>query len=163
MRGQVVNSKIVRDAIAGAEGSTLGDLVRALHACNRRLWDLEAAVRDRALTDAEVVRLKRAIDSENLARHAAVGALDRHLDACFGPQRAPGDPDAVVDSQSLGQMVDRLSVLHLKLAWHEGAPMEAGLAAQRDRVACCFDRVATAMGRGDGTPQAFEEAKTYGA
>lgn len=158
-----------RGATAVWTGLTAGDgpltaAVAGLHGINGRVWALEEAVRDRALGDAEVVRLKRAIDAENLARHAAVHAIDRAVDACFGPQRAPDDEAAVVDSQSVGQMVDRLSVLALKVAAWAGAPArQAALEAQRQRVGRCLDRVGWALARGEGTAQAFDEAKTYSA
>ncbi len=138
--------------------------VAPLHGVNGRLWALEEAVRDRALADVEIVRLKRAIDAENLARHDAVHTIDRAVDACFGLQRAPDDEAAVVDSQSVGQMVDRLSVLALKVAAWAGTPARrAALEAQRLRVGRCLDRVGWALARGEGTAQAFDEAKTYSA
>lgn len=150
-------------ALADAEGP-LAAAVGPLHAVNGRLWALEEAVRDRDLPDTEVVRLKRAIDRANLARHEAVHAIDRAVDACFGAQRAPDDPAAVVDSQSVGQMVDRLSVLALKVAAWAGAPARrAALEVQRLRVGRCLDRVGEALARGEATAQAFDEAKTYSA
>lgn len=157
-----VKSLLVVDAIAGGGQGILAQRVQLLHRCNQRLWDLEERVRDRALTRDEVVRLKRSIDVENLSRHAGIAALDTAFDARFGPQRAPGDPEAVVNSESLGQMVDRLSVLRLKIEHHTGAK-RAALETRHALVVRCFDRIADACARGDGISQAFDEAKTYSA
>ncbi len=61
-------------------------------------------------------------------------------------------------------MVDRLSVLALKVSAWAGAPArQAALEVQRRRVGRCLDRVGLALGRGEGVAQAFDEAKTYSA
>jgi hypothetical protein len=148
----------LESAVEGA----LPDLVRALHAANRRLWALEDAVRA-DLDPATIRDHKRAIDAANLERHAAVARIDAAVDAAYGPQRTPADPDAVFDSQSVGQMADRLSVLALKVEAFRGTAREAGLRAQAGRVMRCLDRVVDALRRGDGVPQSFDEAKRYGA
>jgi hypothetical protein len=137
--------------------------VRALHDVNRRLWALEDAVRDPALAAEAVRDHKRAIDAANLERHAAVACIDRAVDDAFGPQRDPDDPLAVVDSQSVGAMVDRLSVIALKIEGFGDDPARA--AAQRARAAHverCLERVVDALRRGDGVAQAFDEGKRYG-
>ena len=157
-----VNSKSVLLALAGDGGGVIAQRIQLLHRCNARLWAFEDEVRDPKLPHAEVVRLKRAIDRENLARHEAIASLDRCFDRRASPQRDPTDPDAVVDSRSLGEMVDRLSVLELKLAHHRDPARIASLGERRDRVCRCFDRVVEAMSRGDGLLQTFDEAKSYG-
>ncbi len=162
MPGHEVKSFLVLSALAGEGAGVLPQRIQLLHRCNARLWTLEEQVRDRALARDEIVRLKRGIDRENLARHAGIAALDVVFDARFGPQRSPTDPDAVLNSESLGQMVDRLSVLQLKIEHHQGAK-RAGLEVRQALVLCCFDRIAQAMERGDGISQAFDEAKTYSA
>jgi hypothetical protein len=146
-----------------AGGGEIGALARALHETNRRLWALEDAVRDPELPAEAVRDHKRAIDAANLERHAAIARLDRAVDAAYGPQREPGDPRAVVDSQSVGAMVDRLSVIALKVAVFAGDAERA--AAQRARAALverCLDRVVGALRRGDGVAQSFDEGKRYG-
>lgn len=160
---ELVKSKIVLEALAGEGGGVLAQRVQMLHRCNARLWKLEDAVRDRALAQSEVVRFKRSIDAENLTRHAGIAALDRLFDARFGDQRAPDDPDAVVNSESLGQLVDRLSVLALKASHHTDPVKVTAIEARRALVVRCFDRVADALARGDGISQVFDEAKTYSA
>jgi hypothetical protein len=136
---------------------------RALHRINRLLWDLEEVVRDRGL-DAEAVReLKRRIDAANLRRHRAVAAIDDAVDAMMPGQRDDADPDAVVNSESVGQMVDRLSVLVLKQAAHTAPGIRSDLDRRVGRIMRCLARVWAALQRGDGVSQRFDEAKTYSA
>jgi hypothetical protein len=137
-----------------------------LHVANTALWDAEAKVRVRALPDAEVVALKRAIDRHNLERHAAVAAVDRAADADFPGQRADDDPQAVLGSESIGQMLDRASILHLKIvAMSAEGNMERAAVMQRRlaRLARCVRERVEALSRGDATTQAFDEGKTYSA
>lgn len=136
---------------------------RALHEINRTLWDLEEVVRDRAL-EAEAVRaLKRRIDAANLERHRAVAAIDDAVDAVMPAQRGDADPEAIVNSESVGQMVDRLSVLVLKQAAHTAPDVRGDLDRRVGRVMRCLARVWAALERGDGVRQRFDEAKTYSA
>lgn len=138
--------------------------VRALHALNRSLWELEERVRSRELGPETVMRLKREIDRANLARHGEVAAIDRTVDGVWPEQRAIDDPAAVLNSESVGQMVDRMSILRLKLAAHHADPGRRGdLDRRRRLLARCLDRVVSALRRGEGVRQSFDEAKTYGA
>jgi hypothetical protein len=144
----------------------VADALRELHAANTALWDAEARVRARSLPDAQIVALKRAIDRHNLERHAAVASVDRAADADFPDQRSDDDPLAVVGSESIGQMLDRASILHLKLAamctqgdTARAAEMQRRLA----RLARCVHERLDALTRGDATAQAFDEGKTYSA
>lgn len=134
-----------------------------LHGANKKLWQLEDAVRDRAL-DAKVVRdMKRAIDRENLDRHAAVAEIDRSIDDTFAPTATIADADVVLNSESIGQMCDRASVLLLKLDAHSGTPREAGVRRRMQVLTCCLDRMLAALAAGRALPQRFDEAKTYTA
>jgi hypothetical protein len=83
------------------------------HHCNTLLWDEEDQARRRDVADAEIVRCKRAIDRHNQARNDAVEQIDLCLmDQLDGP--AP-ESRARLHSETPGAMVDRLSILALKL------------------------------------------------
>ena len=146
---------------------TQGDQpVAALHAVNQALWACEDAVRSRALPDAEVVALKRRIDALNLERHAWVATIDRAADAQFPVHLPADDPRACVGSESIGQMLDRVSVVTLKRAAMLVAGDAARGRAMDDRLtllARCVDERLTALRRGRATRQAFDEGKTYSA
>jgi hypothetical protein len=137
--------------------------VLALHGANKKLWNLEDAVRDRALTPQTVTRMKRAIDAANLERHAAVAQIDLAIDIAFAPSADLETPGVALNSESVGQMVDRLSVLELKRIAHAGTPRAAGVDARLAHLLRCLDRMLDALRAGRALPQRFDEAKTYSA
>lgn len=134
-----------------------------LHAANKNLWELEDAVRDRALPSKTVSDMKRTIDRANLDRHAAVAEIDRVVDAAYAPTATIDDPAVILNSESIGQMCDRASVLVLKLDAHAGTPREAGVRRRMQVLTCCLDRMLAALEAGHALPQCFDEAKTYSA
>jgi len=140
--------------------------VAVLHAVNQALWACEDAVRSRALPDAEVVALKRRIDALNLERHAWVATIDRAADARFSAYLPADDPRARVGSESIGQMLDRVSVVTLKRAAMQAVGDVARAQTMDDRLALlarCIDERLDALRRGVATRQAFDEGKTYSA
>lgn len=153
------------DALEGPQTSQViaAQSVYRLHAANTKLWQLEDAVRDRGLDAVEVTRMKRAIDRANLDRHAAIAEIDAAIDAAYAPRATLTTPGVVLNSESVGQMVDRLSVLVLKRSAHAGTPRAAGVAARLVHLQRCLDRVLDALRAGLALPQRFDEAKTYSA
>ena len=140
--------------------------IAALHAANQALWACEDAVRSRALPDAAVVALKRRIDALNLERHAWVATIDRAADARFPAHLPADDPRARVGSESIGQMLDRVSVVTLKRAAMQAVGDVARAQTMDDRLALlarCVDERLDALRRGVATRQAFDEGKTYSA
>ena len=82
------------------------------HFANAKLWDQEDLARRRNAPDAEIVANKRAIDALNQQRNDAVERIDDTiLTALAGRMRE----DARLNSETAGMMVDRLSILSLKL------------------------------------------------
>ncbi len=135
---------------------------RAIHTINTSLWALEEQVRDRSLSNHAVARLKRGIDHTNLARHRAIAALDLRVDAVYRPKRRINDPGVVLNSESIGQMVDRLSILALKLDAHE-AHKRRNIEERRLLLVRCVDLIIEALREGQALAQSFDEAKTYSA
>jgi hypothetical protein len=86
-------------------------LVEQNHRMNFDLWHEEDVARRDDL-GAERVRLaKRAIDRCNQARNDAI----ERMDAWFLGQLPPGHDDRPLHSETPGMMIDRLSILALKL------------------------------------------------
>ena len=136
-------------------------LARKLHDINAKLWRIEDAVRDSALESSEVAALKREIDELNLERHVVVARIDEMVDRAAGLQLDLDDRRAVVNSESIGQMVDRISIVVLKIQAHQ--PVRAGALGRRvELLTRSFDRVMAALRAGRGITQSFDEAKTYG-
>lgn len=155
------SARVLWRALAG-EGSAPSWLA-PLHQHNQALWHLEARVRSRALADSQVADLKRQIDALNLARHGAVAAIDAAVDAHFRPTATLETPGVVLSSESVGQLLDRLSILALKQAAWAGTPRAAGVEARVELLVRCLDRSLVALAEGRTLPQSFDEAKTYGA
>jgi hypothetical protein len=83
------------------------------HRCNALLWAEEDQARRRDVADAAIAANKRAIDRYNQQRQDAIERIDELL-----LQRLAGAApaaDARRNSETAGSMIDRLSILSLKL------------------------------------------------
>jgi len=94
-----------------SQSDLLLELALAHHRANFDLWHEEDKARDPAASDPTIARVKHAIDALNQRRNDLVEAMDRLLLAAAGPQ----DPAAPLHSESPGLILDRLSILSLKL------------------------------------------------
>jgi len=86
-------------------------VVLAQHRANFDLWHEEDKARDPAATDTGIANVKRAIDILNQRRNDLVENLDRMLLAAAGEQ----NHSAPLHSETPGLIIDRLSILALKL------------------------------------------------
>jgi Protein of unknown function (DUF4254) len=84
------------------------------HRANFDLWHIEDEARNPGATDAELAGVKRGIDATNQLRNDLTEELDRALLEWLGPQNLP-NPAARLNSESPGLMIDRLSILALKI------------------------------------------------
>ena len=86
-------------------------LLQEEHRANFELWHAEDRARDPLAEDAAVVALKRLIDRTNQRRNDLVEQMDEVLVQCAGDplQHAP------LHSETPGMMLDRLSILALKI------------------------------------------------
>ncbi|HTV08529.1 MAG TPA: DUF4254 domain-containing protein [Candidatus Aquilonibacter sp.] len=97
------------DAEMPAEGE-FDALVVEQHRANYELWHEEDKARDPEVIGAEMVRIKRAIDTLNQRRNDLMEQIDEALLREAGEQRA----EAPLHSETPGMMIDRLSILELK-------------------------------------------------
>jgi hypothetical protein len=88
--------------------------VACQHRANFDLWHIEDEARTPGASDAGVADVKRRIDRTNQLRNDLVEDLDRALLAWLAPQRLPAE-DAPLNSESPGLIIDRLSILALKI------------------------------------------------
>ncbi|MFG3525184.1 DUF4254 domain-containing protein [Streptomyces sp. NPDC047917] len=102
----------------------LDDTVTRLHTVNGRLWNTEDRVRGALLSAAQVADCKREIDQLNAERNA----LAERADEVLGSLADAGRADAPLHTETLASVVDRLSVLTLRI-WHSER------AAARDELA----------------------------
>jgi hypothetical protein len=150
------------------------EAIEANHRNNTLLWLEEDLARRRLAPDSEIAGNKRAIDRFNQARNDAIERVDEHLLArLVDVGRAP---DAWLSSETAGSMVDRLSILGLKvhhmrlqtLRTDVDAEHIATCTARLDRLreqradlAGCLDRLLAAAARGQGYWKIYRQFKMY--
>ena len=84
------------------------------HRANFDLWHIEDEARTPGATDARLADVKRRIDQTNQTRNDLAEDLDRTLLDWLAPQRLPAE-GAELHSESPGLIIDRLSILALKI------------------------------------------------
>jgi hypothetical protein len=99
------------EPLSPTPSSVLTDLALAHHRANFDLWHEEDNAREPGASDARIAQVKRNIDAFNQTRNDLVEAIDRALLEAAGPQ----DPAAPLHSETPGLILDRLSILALKL------------------------------------------------
>ena len=97
------------------EDSPFKLLLFKLHLKNFTLWRHEDRIRRTDLPDAEIVRLKRAIDRENQARNDAIEAINLFLYKQVVRPDRPREKPIPVHTESPGAILDRLSILSLRI------------------------------------------------
>jgi hypothetical protein len=96
------------------EGNGLLQTIEQQHHANFDLWHEEDKARDPEATDAEIAAIKHSIDKLNQRRNDLAEQVDLRLLEEFQPAfRA--SPTAPLHSETPGMMIDRLSILALKI------------------------------------------------
>jgi hypothetical protein len=158
-----------REAVEAGAG--LASHVRAQHFCNFTLWNHEDEARRRDVSDAVIAGVKRAIDRTNQQRNDLIERIDELLlSALAAPKH-----EAEQHSETPGQMIDRLSILALKI-WHmrrhAARGSDAALAAecaaklgvletQRGDLRTCLDRLWQDCLAGRRFFKLYRQFKTY--
>lgn len=93
-------------------GEDLRSRVLAQHFCNFSLWNHEDEARRRDVSDSYIAQTKRAIDGWNQRRNDLIEALDVAMLAKL-PQ--PDAEQARMNSETAGSMIDRMSIMSLKI------------------------------------------------
>ena len=107
--------------------------ILANHRYNSLLWAEEDLARRRAVPDSEIAANKRAIDGFNQARNDAAERIDEEI--LVGLGNVDRSPSARQHSETAGMMVDRLSIMSLKIR-AMGAQADRVEAGQEHREAC---------------------------
>jgi hypothetical protein len=90
------------------------DSVSRQHRANFELWHIEDEARAPGATDAELAAVKRRVDRTNQLRNDLAEELDRVLVSWLEPRGLP-QFKAPLNSESPGLIIDRLSILALKI------------------------------------------------
>jgi len=143
------------------------------HRFNARLWDEEDLARRRDAPDAEIAANKRNIDRLNQGRNDSVERIDEILARRLG---TPAKAGARLHSETPGMMIDRLSILALKIR-AMGAQLareDAGTAhraecaerlgtleEQREDLRRCLDELLAECSRGAARFKVYRQFKMY--
>jgi len=162
------------DAIRGGHGDWL-DAVRRQHRANYELWHIEDEARAPGASDADLAGIKRRVDLTNQLRNDLAEQLDRLLLGWLEPKGLP-NPAAELNSESPGLIIDRLSILALKI-YHTreeverpGAPQGhakhnqerlAILEEQRRDLAACLDALWRETLEGTRRFKLYRQLKMY--
>lgn len=84
------------------------------HRANFELWHIEDEARAPRATDKEIAEVKRRIDRTNQRRNDLAEELDHRLLEWLATRALPR-PEAPLNSESPGLVIDRLSILALKI------------------------------------------------
>ena len=151
--------------------ATLESLVLAQHRANFELWHQEDAARDPAADDRIIAAVKHAIDTLNQRRNDLVERIDELLLSVL-QQR----PEAPLHSETPGLIIDRLSILSLKIHHTEEETVRAGtseehkarnrsrldvLANQRTDLALCLAQLWSELGTGHRRFKLYRQMKMY--
>ncbi|HEY5254024.1 MAG TPA: DUF4254 domain-containing protein [Acidobacteriaceae bacterium] len=149
--------------------------IEALHLANFELWHQEDKARDIHSGDAGVAAAKRAIDAINQRRNDQIERCDELLLKDLSAKKLP-NPQAEQHSETAGMMLDRLSIMSLKM-YHTREEIEripsppghrernlrrlATLEQQRGDLASCLDRLWQRVLHGELRFQVYRQLKMY--
>jgi hypothetical protein len=162
-----------------AERAELADgfdaAIQGLHHANFELWHYEDSARDVHSGDAGIAAAKRAIDLVNQKRNDQIEACDELLLKELTTRDLP-DAKAELHSETPGMMLDRLSILSLKM-YHtreeiERSPSPPGhrernlrrlaiLENQCNDLAGCLERLWQRVSNGEMRFQVYRQLKMY--
>jgi hypothetical protein len=146
-------------------------LAMAQHRANFELWHEEDKARVPGVPDGEIARVKRAIDGLNQRRNDLMEKMDVWL-----MERLDQDPVAPLHSETPGLMIDRLSILALKIyhtreETHRESATEAHrvrnverlalLEEQRGDLAMCLDALWAEVLGGRRRFKLYRQMKMY--
>jgi hypothetical protein len=152
----------------------LEGLVEEQHAANFVLWHAEDEARRPSADDASIAAVKREIDRVNQMRNDTAERIDASLLASL--RTAAIGPGGEQHSETPGMMMDRLSILSLKLfhtreeldradapPGHRERNVErfATLKEQRDDLAGCLDRLWSQVCAGERYFKQYRQLKMY--
>ena len=151
---------------------SLESIVRAQHFCNVSLWDLEYEARRTDVDDHYIADIKRAIDGCNQRRNDLVERVDQHILEAF---RDTDLTNSALNSESAGMMIDRLSILSLKIhhmgiyartkedprVAQECAEKQAVLRGQREDLQGCLEALVRQFRGGQRHFKSYKQFKAY--
>jgi hypothetical protein len=154
--------------------SGLWQVIELNHRYNCLLWDEEDLARRKHVPDSEITANKRSIDGFNQKRNDAIERIDEVLLSEYA--RVKRKTGARLNSETAGSMVDRLSILslkihHMQLQTGRSDVDRAHIENCRSRVmrfleqrrdlGGCLDRLIAESSRGEAWFKVYRQFKMY--
>ncbi len=122
------------------------ELICAQHAWNYQLWHEEDVARSPDVGDGRIAQAKRHIDRFNQSRNDAIERVDDAITAWLGAQQIRPAAEARLNTETLGSVIDRLSILSLRLYHMEEQTRRTDaspqhLASVRGKLAICREQL----------------------
>ena len=136
---QTIWTQVWHGTGSGAPTDALMALVQDERRRNFDLWHEEDKARAPDASDAQIATVKRAIDKLNQQRNDLIEKVDEHLLGLLKDKGARPYPTAPWNSETPGSVVDRLSILSLKV-YHMREQAER-LDAKPEHIQKCRDRL----------------------
>ena len=162
----------------GSEADSISQFMDAVveqHLANFELWHIEDQARAPRASARQIAELKHAIDRTNQRRNDLMERCDSVLLEALSAEGLPS-PDAELQSESPGLMLDRLSILALKI-FHTREEIErpnapeghaernrerlALLETQRSDLTGCLDRLWQQVIGGERRFKLYRQLKMY--
>ena len=160
----------------GTDGRDLGVAIGQEHLTNIRLWHEEDEARRPDVGDDVIAGVKRRIDALNQRRNDLIEAIDEAIAAVLKPHAIEPRGDCRLHSETPGAIIDRLSILALKIFHmreeaeredaaraHRGVCAErlGVLERQRSDLAGCLDSLFDELLEGRATFRRYRQFKMY--
>ncbi len=154
--------------------SGVWEAIETNHRHNGVLWEQEDLARRRDVPDSDIAGNKRAIDANNQKRNDAIERIDEAFLKVL--EKTKKRPQAKQHSETAGAMIDRLSILALKIhnmrLQTERKDVERShivgcleklsrLQEQRGDLAACLDRLLAEAARGESYFKIYRQFKMY--
>lgn len=158
------------------ETSSPHGLTQWLHYKNFIIWHLEEGVRNEETPESQIVESQRHIDAHNLKRMQIIEQMDIWIDNVLTGAGIAPDDHAELNSETPGSIVDRLSILTLKI-FHMYMHLQAPdltdeqqdalrvrlsvLEEQRDDVANALDKLMLDLRQAKKKHKVYRQFKIY--
>ena len=90
-------------------------LICEQHSYNYQLWHEEDVARSRDVTDQKIAQVKRNIDGFNQKRNDQIETVDDWITGWLLEHHITAMPNARVNSETPGSIIDRLSIMSLRI------------------------------------------------
>jgi hypothetical protein len=125
---------------------------------NFQLWHEEDIARSLEVSDAEIARVKRSIDRFNQQRNDAIEKLDDWITERLAELNIAAAEQAPLNTETLGSVIDRLSILALRIYHLEEQTQRTDATAEH--VASVERKLAIALVQQDDLTQSLRELAT---